>query len=109
MVKRKQNVYFLVGKLALTNLFLQSKFIDGCLFFQQDEWTGEQKLQYTDIPEDIEPEEIRPMGNYAVQITWPDGFNQVNFFCPIDKHNRFTVNYWFYYPKERKRANRLIL
>lgn len=35
-------------------------------------------LQYTDISEDIEPEEIRPMGNYAVQITWPDGFNQVS-------------------------------
>lgn len=34
-------------------------------------------LQYTDISEDIEPEEIRPMGNYAVEITWPDGFNQV--------------------------------
>eukprot|EP00257_Ricinus_communis_P025078 XP_025012492.1 fe-S cluster assembly factor HCF101, chloroplastic [Ricinus communis] len=47
-----------------------------------DEWTGEQKLQYTDIPEDIEPEEIRPMGNYAVQITWPDGFNQI---APYDQ------------------------
>jgi len=34
-------------------------------------------LQYSDIPEDIEPEEIRPMGNYAVSITWPDGFSQV--------------------------------
>lgn len=44
---------------------------------KQDEWTGEQKLQYTDVPEDIEPEEIQPMGNYAVQISWPDGFNQV--------------------------------
>jgi DUF971 family protein len=43
----------------------------------QDEWTGEQKVQYGDIPEDIEPEEIRPMGNYAVSITWPDGFSQV--------------------------------
>ncbi|GAU41529.1 hypothetical protein TSUD_140600 [Trifolium subterraneum] len=31
-----------------------------------DEWTGEQKLQYADVPEDIEPEEIRPMGNYAI-------------------------------------------
>uniref|UniRef100_A0A2P2L8G2 Fe-S cluster assembly factor HCF101, chloroplastic n=2 Tax=Rhizophora mucronata TaxID=61149 RepID=A0A2P2L8G2_RHIMU len=47
-----------------------------------DEWTGEQKLQYTDIPEDIKPEEIRPMGNYAVQITWPDGFNQI---APYDQ------------------------
>jgi hypothetical protein len=35
-------------------------------------------LQYSDVPEDIEPEEIRPMGNYAVSINWPDGFSQVN-------------------------------
>ncbi|KAI5680597.1 hypothetical protein M9H77_01824 [Catharanthus roseus] len=47
-----------------------------------DEWTGEQKLAYTDIPEDIEPEEIRPMGNYAVSIVWPDGFNQI---APYDQ------------------------
>ncbi|KAG9459334.1 hypothetical protein H6P81_003842 [Aristolochia fimbriata] len=47
-----------------------------------DEWTGEQKLQYTDIPEDIEPEDIRPMGNYAVSITWPDGFSQI---APYDQ------------------------
>eukprot|EP01018_Ginkgo_biloba_P021139 Gb_01826 [translate_table: standard] len=47
-----------------------------------DEWTGEQKLQYTDVPENIEPESIRPMGNYAVSITWPDGFNQV---APYDQ------------------------
>ncbi|KAL0427070.1 UNVERIFIED_CONTAM: Fe-S cluster assembly factor, chloroplastic [Sesamum latifolium] len=48
----------------------------------KDEWTGEQKLQYADIPEDIEPEEIRPMGNYAVSITWPDGFSQI---APYDQ------------------------
>uniref|UniRef100_A0A0A9CY78 Similar to HCF101 (HIGH-CHLOROPHYLL-FLUORESCENCE 101) n=1 Tax=Arundo donax TaxID=35708 RepID=A0A0A9CY78_ARUDO len=47
-----------------------------------DEWTGEQKVQYGDIPEDIEPEEIRPMGNYAVSITWPDGFSQI---APYDQ------------------------
>ncbi|AES76761.2 fe-S cluster assembly factor HCF101, chloroplastic [Medicago truncatula] len=47
-----------------------------------DEWTGEQKLQYTDIPDYIEPEEIRPMGNYAVSITWPDGFSQI---APYDQ------------------------
>ncbi|KAL0315616.1 UNVERIFIED_CONTAM: Fe-S cluster assembly factor, chloroplastic [Sesamum radiatum] len=32
--------------------------------------------------EDIEPEEIRPMGNYAVSITWPDGFSQI---APYDQ------------------------
>ncbi|KAG0493046.1 hypothetical protein HPP92_006444 [Vanilla planifolia] len=47
-----------------------------------DEWTGEQKLQYGDVPEDIEPEDIRPMGNYAVSITWPDGFSQI---APFDQ------------------------
>ncbi|KAJ4787465.1 Iron-sulfur cluster carrier protein [Rhynchospora pubera] len=47
-----------------------------------DEWTGEQKIQYGDVPEDIEPEEIRPMGNYAVSITWPDGFSQI---APYDQ------------------------
>ncbi|OIW08902.1 hypothetical protein TanjilG_05878 [Lupinus angustifolius] len=47
-----------------------------------DEWTGEQKLQYNDVPDDIEPEEIRPMGNYAVSITWPDGFSQI---APYDQ------------------------
>ncbi|XP_009627669.1 fe-S cluster assembly factor HCF101, chloroplastic isoform X1 [Nicotiana tomentosiformis] len=47
-----------------------------------DEWTGEQKLQYSDILDDIEPEEIRPLGNYAVEITWPDGFNQI---APYDQ------------------------
>ncbi|KAF8389011.1 hypothetical protein HHK36_025696 [Tetracentron sinense] len=47
-----------------------------------DEWTGEQKLQFADVPEDIEPEDIRPMGNYAVSITWPDGFSQI---APYDQ------------------------
>ncbi|KAL6615948.1 hypothetical protein ACP70R_038218 [Stipagrostis hirtigluma subsp. patula] len=47
-----------------------------------DEWTGEQKVQYGDIPEDIEPEEIKPVGNYAVSITWPDGFSQI---APYDQ------------------------
>lgn len=47
------------------------------IIVKQDEWTGEQKIQFGDVAEDIEPEEIRPMGNYAVSITWPDGFSQV--------------------------------
>ncbi|KAL9261686.1 Fe-S cluster assembly factor HCF101, chloroplastic-like protein [Drosera capensis] len=42
-----------------------------------DEWTGERKPQFTYIPDDIEPEDIKPMGNYAVSITWPDGFSQI--------------------------------
>ncbi len=30
-----------------------------------------------DIPDGITPQSINPLGNYAVQITWEDGFNQV--------------------------------
>ncbi|KAG6551285.1 hypothetical protein Mapa_007212 [Marchantia paleacea] len=47
-----------------------------------DEWTGEQRLRYNDIAEDIEPESIQPMGNYAVAINWPDGFSQI---APYDQ------------------------
>lgn len=63
----------------LLHLELQenNRLVPLCCVSTQDEWTGEQKLQYTDVPEDIKPEEIRPMGNYAVSIVWPDGFNQV--------------------------------
>ncbi|EMS51714.1 Protein mrp-like protein [Triticum urartu] len=55
-----------------------------------DEWTGEQKVQYGDVPEDIEPEEIRPMGNYAVSITWPDGFSQIAPYDQLDMLERTT-------------------
>ncbi|CAM6025626.1 unnamed protein product [Sphagnum balticum] len=47
-----------------------------------DEWTGEQRLQFADVSENIEPESIRPMGNYAVAINWPDGFSQI---APYDQ------------------------
>lgn len=30
-----------------------------------------------DIPDDVEPAAWQPVGNYAVQITWQDGFSQV--------------------------------
>lgn len=66
---------------------------------EQDEWSGEQKLSYIDIPEDIEPEEIRPMGNYAVSILWPDGFSQVLFIPLIIFATKF---------KKKKRKEREI-
>jgi len=28
------------------------------------------------VPEDVRPAGVQPLGNYAVQITWQDGFNQ---------------------------------
>lgn len=42
-----------------------------------DEWTGQRTLRDEDVPDDVTPESISPLGNYAVQITWQDGFNQV--------------------------------
>lgn len=66
-------------KLLFFVFHLKPEFIVLICFIlvKQDEWTGEQKVQFGDVAEDIEPEEIRPMGNYAVSITWPDGFSQV--------------------------------
>lgn len=29
------------------------------------------------MPDDIQPQSINPLGNYAVQVSWEDGFNQV--------------------------------
>ena len=43
-----------------------------------NEWTGEKMSRDSDIPEDITPESVAALGNYAVQILWQDGFNQVS-------------------------------
>jgi Mrp family chromosome partitioning ATPase len=42
-----------------------------------NEWTGERILQDNTIPDDIRPTMFAPVGNYAAQITWEDGFSQV--------------------------------
>ena len=42
-----------------------------------DEWTGERLSRSNGISDDIKPDTIAPLGNYAVQILWQDGFNQV--------------------------------
>ena len=42
-----------------------------------DEWTGERLNKSDSITDDIRPDSIAPLGNYAVQILWQDGFNQV--------------------------------
>jgi len=39
----------------------------------KDEHTGEQILRPEDVADDVYPEEIAPMGNYAVAIRWSDG------------------------------------
>ena len=42
---------------------------------------GQKLMDPDSVPEGIRPGEIQPLGNYAVQITWEDGFNQV---APFD-------------------------
>jgi Mrp family chromosome partitioning ATPase len=42
-----------------------------------NEWTGEKMLKDESIPDGIAPSTISPVGNYAAQIGWEDGFNQV--------------------------------
>lgn len=49
-----------------------------------DEWTGRRKIRDEDISDDVTPQSINPLGNYAVQINWEDGFNQVASFELLD-------------------------
>jgi DUF971 family protein len=41
----------------------------GCV----EEFTGKKLLDPAAIPDDIRPERIEPVGNYAIQIHWSDG------------------------------------
>ncbi len=38
-----------------------------------DEWTGAKLLDPSQVPDDIRPVAMEPVGNYAVQIRWSDG------------------------------------
>jgi len=59
-----------------------------------DEWTGKRLINPSDIPEDIVPMEergVNSLGNYAVQINWADGFNQVATFELLESLERKEV------------------
>ena len=45
----------------------------------------------TPVPDDLAPLEANVVGNYAVQISWPDGFSQVATFEQILKLDRIEV------------------
>ena len=38
-----------------------------------DEWTGENKLDPTQVPDDIHPIRVKTVGRYALAIAWSDG------------------------------------
>lgn len=45
----------------------------------------------TPVPDDFIPVEASVVGNYAVQISWPDGFSQVATFAQIQALSRLPV------------------
>ncbi|GIL85260.1 hypothetical protein Vretimale_10767 [Volvox reticuliferus] len=55
-----------------------------------DEWTGQRKRE--EVPQDARPAAINPLGNYAVQISWSDGFNQVASYELLDELRRYSVS-----------------
>ena len=42
-----------------------------------DEWTGAPATAAAPVPDDLRPASVAAVGNYAAQISWEDGFNQV--------------------------------
>ena len=38
-----------------------------------DEWSGEDRLDPSNVPEDVRPLRLQPVGRYALQIDWSDG------------------------------------
>ncbi len=38
-----------------------------------DEWTGENRLDASAVPEDVQPRKIESVGRYAIRIEWSDG------------------------------------
>ncbi len=38
-----------------------------------DEWTGEDRLDPENVPDDVHPVAIRSVGRYAIQVDWSDG------------------------------------
>ncbi|KAL3148584.1 hypothetical protein ABBQ38_014015 [Trebouxia sp. C0009 RCD-2024] len=59
-----------------------------------DEWTGEKLSKSDNVPDDIQPDTVAPLGNYAVQILWQDGFNQVAPFDLLNSLERMHEDSW---------------
>jgi DUF971 family protein len=66
-------------KLGLNPAFVRR---NDCSAKSVDEWTGDRTSRDADVADGIEPADVALLGNYAVQINWPDGFNQV---APLDQ------------------------
>jgi len=58
---------------------------NDCSAKSVDEWTGVRRAGAAGgggVPEDVAPSDLGLLGNYALQISWPDGLNQV---APLDQ------------------------
>ena len=66
-------------KLGLNPAFVRR---NDCSAKSVDEWTGDRTSRDADVADGIEPADVALLGTYAVQINWPDGFNQV---APLDQ------------------------
>jgi len=59
-------------------VFAPAELRRGCRCAQcVNEMTGEKMLRDSDVGEDIVPEQISPMGNYAVTVSWSDGHSSI--------------------------------
>ncbi|KAA8523090.1 hypothetical protein F0562_009513 [Nyssa sinensis] len=61
------------GLLTMSNIVA----VSICKCWNRMNGLGGQKLQYTMFQKILNLKKFRPMGNNAVLITWPDGFNQI--------------------------------
>jgi DUF971 family protein len=60
-----------------------------------EEWTGRKMLKPESIPDDIRPERLSPVGQYALHIEWSDGhatgiytFDLLRSICPCEDCRR---------------------
>ncbi|MGQ9525762.1 MAG: P-loop NTPase [Armatimonadota bacterium] len=63
-----------------------------------DEDTGEVRIRLEDIPQDIHPLEIKPVGRYGISIVWSDGhntgiypFSRLRAMCPCPQCSSFQM------------------
>ncbi len=50
-----------------------------------NEMTGEKVLRDEDVPEDVQPQSIEPMGNYAVAVQWSDEHSSIYPYDRLDE------------------------
>ena len=80
----KPEVRFVAGEGILLNMDEEEHLISPAVLRRHcrcaqcvSEMTGDKVLRDEDILEDIVPQEISPMGNYAITVSWSDGHSSI--------------------------------